>query len=197
MKSLSCSETFTLPLRPWSLILPLSLQSLPQTPWLSPVLEPSFLPNHLFVLVLKTFTLPQAPGPVLSQSLLALPLISCPLSWSLSPWDLHSVPETFPLTNINIKNLLPVSPPGRTIRWLWSRWAQWRRPSSPWSSSTIMTWERTTTCGSPFPSPPSEPGTQPSGSWSLLWEQTRRCPLHSDHSNTRLQKPPWTLVWCC
>lgn len=44
---------------------------------------------------------------------------------------------------------------GRTVRWLWSRWARLRRPSSPWSSSTTTTWERTTTSESPSQSPPS------------------------------------------
>lgn len=53
-----------------------------------------------------------------------------------------------------------LSPPGRTTRWLWSRWAQWRRPSSLSSSSTTTIWERTITFGSPSPSPPSDISVQ-------------------------------------
>lgn len=59
----------------------------------------------------------------------------------------------------------------KTARWRWSRWAQWRRRSSAWSSSTTTTLERTTTYECPSPSPPSEclpPSTSPSECCFLL-----------------------------
>lgn len=40
------------------------------------------------------------------------------------------------------------------VKWLWSRCQQWRRPSRPWLTFTITTWEATSTWESPSQSPP-------------------------------------------
>lgn len=122
---------------------------------------------EVFVFFLKPFTLPRRPSVWLCVSPV-LKLISLPCSKT----SIHGLsPKPTPFTILNnltlwtsckeSDNPLLVSPSGRTTRWLWSRWAQWRRPSSPSSSSTITTWERTTTCGSPSPSPQSEPQISP------------------------------------
>lgn len=48
-----------------------------------------------------------------------------------------------------------------TVKWLWSRCPQWRRPPRPWSIFTTTTWEATSTSESPSPSRPFE--NQPCG----------------------------------
>ncbi len=44
---------------------------------------------------------------------------------------------------------------GRTARWRWSSWVQWKKPSRLLSTSTTTTWEKTTICECPSPNPPS------------------------------------------